>query len=270
MPLVTVLIPTLNAEKFLESALISIKKQNFSDYEVVCVDAGSSDDTLQILERFNVKILQCLPGISGQLNYGLDYTDSRFVARFDADDLMMPNRLKNQTQFMDQSKVNVIGSNVLLKRGHLMRPKIMPKNHHDIKLYAMLRNPLTHPSVMFERDLLIRYDSKYDGIEDYELWLRLLKNTGFRFANLQNFTTVYRRHGGQVTADTLTSEITKKRKEILRNYLCDVKISLPISMLLEISNRSGSCTLLDKIAICKEFKNLGFSKMWQPLLFGIL
>lgn len=100
MPRVTVLIPGRNAEAHLFEALSSILSQTYDDYTVLFVDDGSTDATVDIVERFPDPRLQFVrqknQGIVSALNHGLSLIDSEWVARFDADDISLPHRLVSQ------------------------------------------------------------------------------------------------------------------------------------------------------------------------------
>src|ERR1700712_3200957 len=99
-PLVTVLMPAYNAEKYIAEAISSVLKQSFTDFELLIVNDGSTDGTEKIINSFNdsriILISQPNKGVSAALNFGLTHSRALYVARFDADDICHPDRLKIQ------------------------------------------------------------------------------------------------------------------------------------------------------------------------------
>src|ERR1700749_3368895 len=97
-PKITVLLPAYNAEKYIAKAICSVLAQTFTDFELLIINDGSTDDTEKIIRSFDdsriVVINQENKGVSAGLNVGLAHARAPYVARFDADDICMPNRLK--------------------------------------------------------------------------------------------------------------------------------------------------------------------------------
>ncbi len=91
-PLVTVLMPAYNAEKYIAEAISSILKQSFTDFELLIVNDGSTDDTERIINSFNdnriVLINQVNKGVSSALNVGLAHSNTPYIVRFDADEFL--------------------------------------------------------------------------------------------------------------------------------------------------------------------------------------
>ena len=107
MPRVTVLLPTYQSERYLSDAVDSVLTQSFSDFELLVVDDGSTDRTLDILRGCadpRIRVVQGRRrGLADALNLGIDDARGEYVARFDADDLMVPNRLARQVEFLDEN-----------------------------------------------------------------------------------------------------------------------------------------------------------------------
>src|SRR5262245_45305329 len=104
-PTVTVLLPTMNSERFLRETLQSIDAQSYRDFELVAVDSGSRDGTLALLAEpwsFPVRVLDATKlNLAESLNLGVERAAGRFIARIDADDLAAPERLALQVAFLD-------------------------------------------------------------------------------------------------------------------------------------------------------------------------
>lgn len=206
--LVTILIPNLNGEKFLERAVLSALQQTYS-CKVLVVDNGSTDGSLIILKRLK-KIHKKLdyfveekPGISAALNAGIHKINTKYIARLDSDDLMQESRIEKQIiEFVKNPNLVLVGSNMnVIDANDKFGSQIFcPEDNLSIVKSMRYRNPIAHPSVLLLRDAVVRsgmYRSKFDGAEDLDLWLRL-QECG-QFHNIQEPLTLYRAHDHQAT-----------------------------------------------------------------------
>ncbi|MDB5017639.1 MAG: hypothetical protein JWQ84_2471, partial [Mucilaginibacter sp.] len=114
-PKITVLMPAYNAGKYIREAVASVLEQSFTDFELLIINDGSTDDTVKIIRSFNdsriVLLNQENKGIAQALNRGLANAHAPYIARFDADDICLPNRLKTQYDFITAyPEYSVIGS----------------------------------------------------------------------------------------------------------------------------------------------------------------
>lgn len=200
MATVSVLMPCFNAENTLEEAFNSLAIQSFSDFEVVAVDDGSSDRTLQIMKEWSqrdkrFRVLH-LPhqGILNSLNAGLNICSAPYIARMDADDRCHPRRLEKQVACLEtQPELAVVGCLVRLfpedqvRRGFQIYLAWLNSLVHDadIRRQIFVESPFAHPSVMMRKECLQRvggYQEK-GWPEDYDLWLRLYL-AGARFSKV--------------------------------------------------------------------------------------
>jgi len=218
-PLISVVMPTFNGEKFIGEAIESILNQTFRDFEFIIVDDGSSDKTEEIVKSFSdIRIIyikkQENSGISDSLNLGISTARGKYIARMDDDDVSLPMRFEEQLKiFKINSKIIVCGSISYIKKGD--RISSLPEHHEDIKLGLLFNNCMLHPSVMILKGPLLRakYNTDFVPSEDYDLWSRLIWEG--EFYNIQKPLLKYRDHIG--------SETSKRRKEQL---LKNVKIGL--------------------------------------------
>lgn len=127
-------------------------------------------------------------GLPGALNYGLKFVKSDWVARFDADDLMVPNRLEVQKEFIVKNQVDVIGGQIReFDENNNWCERLVPTDIQSIKKLIPWRNPMNHVTVMYKTNLIKQYWYRnISGYEDYDLWFRLLKNPKVKFVNLKN------------------------------------------------------------------------------------
>ncbi|MBS1605067.1 MAG: glycosyltransferase [Bacteroidetes bacterium] len=185
-PRVTVLMPAYNAEKYIKEAVRSVLEQSFTDFELLVVDDGSSDDTASVVEAFadeRIRLVrQGRTGISPALNKGLELALGEFVCRFDADDVCLPHRLQLQVAFLDAHPGHlVVGSDAeyMAEDGeHLFRFRCAGYSHEEIVGGIYRHCPFIHSAVMYRKEA-IRMAGGYSLLahtfEDYLLWIRLVR-----------------------------------------------------------------------------------------------
>ena len=224
-PYVTVLMSVYNGEKYLKEAIDSILNQTFEDFEFLMIDDGSTDQSLKILRSYKDPRLRIVQnekniGLIKSLNKGLKLAQGKYIARMDADDISLPERLEKQVTFMDVSpKIGVCGT-WLQAFGEIKRTVVKsPLNHEDIIARMFCDNSIWHPTVIFRKDIIDRYHLFYDenaqGCEDYKLWVEMTKVT--ILANLPEVLLLYRIHDSQVTK--LGSNSQDIKNDLVENFL---------------------------------------------------
>jgi glycosyltransferase involved in cell wall biosynthesis len=202
--------PVYNSQRYLRAAVESVLAQTFGDFELLCVDDGSTDESLAILRGYESKddrvriISRANTGIVGALNDGLAAARGEFIARMDADDLSLPERFEKQVAFLRSHPDHVlVGSQVLLidPDGAALCPKRDTEYTHDRIDWAHLHHrwPVVHPSVTMRRAAVSAvggYRNKYQWLEDLDLFLRLAE-VG-KLASLPDVLLHYRLHAGSV------------------------------------------------------------------------
>lgn len=206
-PKISVLMPVYNAENYLLQAVESICSQSYKDFEFIIIDDGSSDGSLEILRKFsendNRIKLHSRPnkGLISTLNEGLSYCKGEYIARMDADDISLPNRLGAQVEYMQNHPDCVaVGSGVLLidPEGEVLCSYPLLLTHQEIdnaNLSLIGGSAIVHPSVMFRSSIIVGiggYRGKYLHAEDIDLFLRLAE-VG-EIANINNNLLKYRMH----------------------------------------------------------------------------
>lgn len=209
MSRVAVIIPVKIGSDFVFEALDSVMQQDFSDYSIQLVFDGPDFETEYRLAdygtdtRIHWTTLSSPQGISVALNAGIALTDSEFIVRLDADDLMRPNRIGKQLERMRfDSSIGVLGTGIE-RFGNQKGIQRFPLRHSRIILEMGFRNCIAHPTVMLRREALEAlpgeiYRSEFDGAEDYDLWERLSRD--WRLENLPEALTAYRIHSEQTSA----------------------------------------------------------------------
>jgi glycosyltransferase involved in cell wall biosynthesis len=222
-PLVTVLMPVYNAEKHLDEAIMSIRKQTYDLFEFLIINDGSIDQSEEIILAHqaednriryvkNQKNLQLI----ATLNKGFHLATGEYIARMDADDIALPNRLLRQVETMERNRdVGICGSwiNVFGIKDEIIR---YPETNEEILAAMFFYNPFSHPSVMLRKSeierLQLNYNSAYLQAEDYQLWFQCFNKTGLY--NIPEVLLHYRVHESQLgfVAPQASIESTKRLK----------------------------------------------------------
>jgi len=223
---VSVLMPVYNGERFLREAVQSVLRQTLADFELFVIDDGSTDGTSSILGACRdprVKVIRQTvnSGIASALNHGLEVCSGAFIARMDADDISVPNRLAKQTSFLQEhTDVGILGSccELIDTRGQRVGTLNLPLTDLAIRWSALLANPFAHPSTMIRRDVLerhrLRFNQAFLVAGDYDLWTRLLTYT--RGANLDEPLIRYRIHNGTLTSRYRKTQLENRDRIALR------------------------------------------------------
>jgi glycosyltransferase involved in cell wall biosynthesis len=206
-PRVSVIMPVYNGEKYLREAIESILGQTFVDFEFIIVDDASQDCSLSIMREFALKDKRIRVienegnlGISVSLNKCVQYSRGEYIARMDADDISVPQRLETQVAFMDiNMDIGICGTGVEYIEDKKIQIEL-PSNHAGIYARMLFENALAHPSVMMRtvsvREHSLYYDEKVRYAQDYELWSRAVSKV--KLANIAQVLLYYRIHSQRI------------------------------------------------------------------------
>jgi glycosyltransferase involved in cell wall biosynthesis len=208
-PLVTVLLPVYNAEKYLPEAIESILNQTFQDFELLIINDGSTDGSLRIIKsytdlRIRVLNLEQNVGLVKALNIGLSEVHSEYIIRTDADDINLPNRFEVQLAFMQQNKdVGVCGSwfDTIGKQGEKKGGTRYKPSDEAIRFKHLYQINLSHGTAILRTSVLkensIYYSSHFKHAEDYDIFDRI--GMVAKLANIQQTLYVVRLHDTNVS-----------------------------------------------------------------------
>jgi glycosyltransferase involved in cell wall biosynthesis len=184
--MISILLPTYNACGTISCSIKSILNQTFTEFELLILDDGSTDDTAEIVRLFDDGRIRyiSLPhqGLALTLNEGLLLAKFDIIARMDADDISMPTRLEEQYQFLRTQKINaIIACDYAIFRDSAIQYHVRGSNHPTvIKKRLALHPDIPHPGVMFYKKFIIDSGMYHDiPLEDYELWLRIKDHAEF-------------------------------------------------------------------------------------------
>lgn len=204
-PLVSVILPVFNAEKYITEAVQSILNQTFVNFELILIDGGSTDGTLKLLERFKkidnriVLISYENMGLVDSLNEGVIRARGTWLARMDGDDIALPNRFERQLQWLEKTESDICGSWVQYFGAHDKRILKHSESHNAIKIELLFCCALAHPTVMMKAEMIkaLRYN-KLNVAEDYDLWIRAVI-AGWKFTNIPEVLLMYRQSDLQIS-----------------------------------------------------------------------
>lgn len=215
-PLTSVVMSVLNGERFLREAIESILSQTFRDFEFIIINDGSTDGSASIVDSYarsdaRVRVYQQEnKGLVESLNRGCGLARGRYIARMDADDVAVRDRLHWQIEFMDRhAEIGVVGGQMELinSAGRASRCWRYPVENEEIKSALPLCNPFPHNAVVIRKEAFLSvggYRRLFVAAEDYDLWLRIAQR--WRLANLGSVVLKYRIHPGQVSYQKLRQQ----------------------------------------------------------------
>lgn len=193
-PKVSVLLPAYNAAEHLGKAITSILGQTFTDFELIIINDGSTDDTLELLNNFSDPRIQVIHqenlGLPKALNAGIKASSGMYLARQDADDISLSERLEKQVNFLDtHSSYGLVGSwsQIMTPGGMTSRQHLHPISNGQLQVRLLTNNQFVHSSVMMRASCLnitglYSENPEHFPPEDYDLWLKFSQH--FQVANL--------------------------------------------------------------------------------------
>jgi len=197
----TVLLPVFNGEQYIVEAVESILNQTLTNFELLIINDGSTDNTQAIIEGFAARdarvrmVSRENRGLIATLNQGLALSKTDLIVRMDADDVALPDRLERQACFMaEHPDIAVCGTAmVFYETGEEKR---LPEDHDALRALSLFNTPVFHPTVIMRKSCVLAvggYSNSAPCAEDFDLWERM-QHAGFRFANLGAVLLRYRVH----------------------------------------------------------------------------
>ena len=181
-----------NGENYLKEAIESILNQTFVDFEFIIIDDASDDKSYKIIcgyEDDRIVVIQNKHnvGLTSNLNLGLKLAKGKYIARMDADDISLYNRLELQINFLEKHpEFELVGSSAILinETGNKIGEISRSFDHQNILGNIFFFNPIIHPSILFKKsffEAVGNYDEEILKAQDYELWFRMVAHSGKAF-----------------------------------------------------------------------------------------
>ena len=203
IPLISVILATNKIDEYLWAAVDSIIAQTSASFELLLIANGADCDlvALELKARYsgndNVTIVSTpIPQLAYALNLGLSIARADIIARMDADDVAVPERLATQYSYMNTHQLDLVGSDIEIidANGSSHGFRTYPRGRRIDQLLPY-KNCFCHPSVMVKKSVLYKvrgYNAGFNS-EDYDLWLRLArKGQGVRWDNIDRPLLRYR------------------------------------------------------------------------------
>ncbi len=229
IPRVSTIMSVYNARQFLDESIQGILSQTFKDFEFIIINDGSTDNSLNIIKNYAKQDKRIILienkkniGLTKSLNKGLRITRGKYIARIDADDIALPERLEKQYKYLEEHQdIFLIGGAAL----------VIDKNEKEIKKYKPIvnenklkrllkeRNAIYHPTIMFRNEGFL-YREKFYYSQDYDFYLEMLSEEK-RLVNISDFLIKYRMSSEAVSFSQRAKQklFANKAKEFYRQRL---------------------------------------------------
>lgn len=231
-PILSVIMPVYNAERYVGAAIESILQQTFPNLELIIIDDGSLDNSVEKIHSFKDDRIRLTKnnsnrGIVYSRNRGLLMAKGEYIGMLDADDIAYPEKFKEQIYFLEQNKdFGMVGSwaRFIDEGGNFMlgswKLKASPEMIPSIMLF---KNYFLQSAVLYRKECISKFSFKegFDILEDYLIWYEITRQ--YKSWNLQKYLVDYRIHPGGVTKKH-KDEKKGKEKRVFRIQLKELGI----------------------------------------------
>ncbi|WP_428026150.1 glycosyltransferase family 2 protein [Arcobacter sp.] len=225
-PIISVIMPVYNAEKYLKESIESILNQTFKDFEFIIINDASTDNSENIILSYTDLRINYIKnkkniGVAKSLNKAIQNSKGKYIARMDADDISLTNRLEIQFNYMiENQNIDICASWINHFSNENERIIKTVKSNKEIKTLLLFYNPIPHPTIFMKKEIFTKYNLSYSNTfskaEDYELWTRAI--IFCRFSIIQETLLLYRIHTSQISKNF--AELQKKQIiQIKNNYM---------------------------------------------------
>ena len=235
-PKVSIIISVHNGGEFFKPSIQSLLSQTVNDFELLIMDDGSTDGSGNVALSFKDERIRLFrqeqTGLSKSMNRLIEYSRADLMARADADDVYMPDRIEKQIGIFDgHPDVGVVGTfyEKIDEQGRKSGIEFLPTSHSEMLRYLRLEPPFAHPVTMIRKSALMKvggYNEDMQFAQDYDLWTRLAAVA--KFANIPEILFQYR------TQSSSASMLSRKKQiSFHRNARRTYWQSLPVEKLDE-------------------------------------
>lgn len=231
-PKLTVLMAVYNGEAYLRECIESTLNQTYKDFEFLIIDDSSTDTTRAIIKSYRdnrIRLIENGRNLSQvtSLNIGLEHARGEYIARIDADDVMLPNRLERQLNFLNsRTYIALAGSwgDAIDERGDIIARSKLPMRNEEIIVGILMGEFVSvHSSVMFRKDIILgvgKYNESFSFTEDLKLITDLLIK-GYKISNIPERLIRYRLHNDRISVRDHAPQIKRAYiaiREFIENF----------------------------------------------------
>lgn len=179
-----------NGERFLREAIESCLEQTYSNLELIIMDDGSIDSSLEIINSFHddriiLLLNESNKGQSYSRNRGIKESTGEYIAIMDADDVAYPDRIEGQIDYLKFEGADICFSwaDLIDSEGNVIGVKRTTVNQNLLRAKLLFECPLIHPTAFWRKSVFVLnnlwYDEQYTYAQDYELWSRAIRQVNF-------------------------------------------------------------------------------------------
>ncbi len=275
-PIISVIMAVFNAEDYLVEAIESIINQSITNIEIIIINDGSTDKSLSIIEgyaKLDSRIIYKSrenKGLIYSLNEGIQLSKGQYIARMDADDIALPQRLKLQYEFIENNQLDICGGDYITidEKGIKLKDHITPKHKSDIFLSLLANVPFAHPTVFIRKKFLLDNQLQYGlnghrHAEDLDLWIRMF-DAGARFGNVGEYILKYRSFKQSLSSSNhknIKKEANQQHDIFTKNHISDIQ-----KVLNQFCRQTSNTNDTEKI-VAKALMRYLYIKFDFPILF---
>lgn len=272
-PMISVIMPVYNGEKYIAVAIESILNQTYTDFELILIDDCGTDRSMEIAldyaekdERIRVIHNPKNMGIAYSRNVGLDNSRGKYIAIMDDDDYSFAYRFEKQVTFLEKNTdYGVLGGAAqwIDENGNVTKPEVaLLTDRNYIKAMFLFFNLFNNSEVMFRKEIVERHQIRYEdnllGMEDFKFWIRMSKVT-----YMTNIDELLLQH--RMISDNETSRVMANKREERKQLFAQLqRYSLELSgfsldeekleVLNRVLNEDGTATATSKRELMKLYE----------------
>lgn len=270
MPLISVIMPAHNSERYLLLAVKSILWQSINDFELIIVNDGSTDGTAELIngleEKYTCIRSLTLSGVgpAEARLAGFRIARGKYIALMDSDDISSPWRFKTQLDKLIADRLDVVGGSVVVFGKTYPRIWRYPIDENGVSSLALFNSPLANPTAFGKADLFQNdsFSMCNQPAEDYKMWVNML-DSGVKLANVSDVVLFYRIHAAQISSAKREAQ-KAARTVVARSMWLQSFGEAPI-----LESFHCFCSFLE----FKDFINFAEKKsidLFDPIIFGQL
>ena len=232
--LVTIILPCYNGARHIEQAIKSVISQSFTNFELLVIDDGSSDESVKMIENFQdprIRLIRHVKnlGLIETLNDGLESARGNLIARIDADDKwILSNKLEQQINYLENNqRCGLVGTwaSAVDNSGKEIFKMRSPNSDKDIRRNMLIKNCFIHSTVLFRKEAAkeaLGFNREELYVEDYGLWLRIGKKWELQNLPIESLEYLINSDGislqNNLTQNKNSLKVVKINKSAYPNY----------------------------------------------------